>query len=198
MHTHTHTHTHAPQSGSAAHMLWVRVCRRGDRAVAPWLAYPALHGVPWGWGEAAWGGASSRCCDGYLELGAHSLPAARPWGRQPRPIAYDSWAREVRLWQPGSNPTAHAVASCRCALWGWHEDNAVGMPRAFLRGVWSWELTMAATTLGQAVGVRCPRAVGAIVQTWEPGIHALACMSCWALHATGAVGGCPGGLVSPL
>ena len=43
------------QSGSTAHMLWVRTCRRGDPALAPLLACPAGLCVPWGWQEVAGG-----------------------------------------------------------------------------------------------------------------------------------------------
>ena len=49
---------------------------------------------------------------------------------------------------------------------------------------------------GQAVGARCPLAVGAGVQVWGPGTVPLVCLPCGVLHATGVAGGCPGGRVS--
>ena len=54
-------------------------------------------------------------CGGRLVLGAVPLPAACPLGpaaRVPRLV----WASE-----PSASPTARALASRRCALWGWRE-----------------------------------------------------------------------------
>ena len=67
------------------------------------------------------GGGSSRRCEGRLGLGALPLPVARPWGRQPGPIARVSWARGARVWGPGTDPSVHALASWRRALRGWQE-----------------------------------------------------------------------------
>ena len=60
-----------------------RVCRRGDPALALWLACPVGHCAPRGWREGARGGGTSRRCEGRLGLGALPLPAARPWGGRP-------------------------------------------------------------------------------------------------------------------
>ena len=46
---------------------------------------------------------------------------------------------------------------------------------------------------GRAVGVCCPRPVGASVRTWAPGTVSLACMPCGGLRAAGVAGGPPGG-----
>ena len=53
------------RSRSVAHRLRVPVCGRGDPALAPQLAFPFGHCVPWGWREVARGG-SSRCVEGRL------------------------------------------------------------------------------------------------------------------------------------
>ena len=124
------------QLGSPAHMLWVRVCGCGDPALALWLACPAGRCVPRGWREVARGGGSSRRCEGRLGLGALPLPVARPWGRQPGPIARVSWARGARVWGPGTDPSVHALASWRRALRGGRRASSGGAPRAFVRGVW--------------------------------------------------------------
>ena len=54
-------------------------------------------------------------------LGSLPLLAALTWGRQPGLIARVSSARGVRMWGPGTDPTACALVSWRCALWRWQE-----------------------------------------------------------------------------
>ena len=44
-----------------------------------------------------------------------------PGGGQPGPVAPVSRARLVWAWEPSTDPTACALASWRCALWGWRE-----------------------------------------------------------------------------
>ena len=48
---------------------------------------------------------------------------------------------------------------------------------------------------GRAVGLRCPRAVGAGVRAWGPGTVPMACMPCEGLRAAGVVGGRPGEVI---
>ena len=43
------------------------------------------------------------------------------WGVRPGPTTHWLLVPRVRAWGPVSNPTAHALASWLCALWGWHE-----------------------------------------------------------------------------
>ena len=52
-------------------------------------------------------------------------------------------------------------------------------------------------SFGQAAGVRWPHAVGAVVQARGFGTGPLVCLPCWALHAAGTAGGCPGGGAPP-
>ena len=58
----------------------------------------------------------SSCCGGPLGLGAHLLPLARPLVRQSGCAAFVLRAREAQLWEPDTQPTAHALASWRCTL----------------------------------------------------------------------------------
>ena len=53
------------QSWSTAHMLSVRLCRRGDPALAPWLACPAEHCGLGGWQEDAREGAPLAVVRGF-------------------------------------------------------------------------------------------------------------------------------------
>ena len=43
-------------------------------------------------------------------------------GVRPGPTTQWLWARGVRAWEPVNNPTARALASWLCALWGRHVD----------------------------------------------------------------------------
>ena len=44
-----------------------------------------------------------------------------PSGVRPGPTTHWLWVRGVRAWGPVTNPTARALASWLCALWGRHE-----------------------------------------------------------------------------
>ena len=79
-------------------MLWVRMCRRVDPALALWLACPARRCMPRGWWEVARGwGAPLAVVRGILGLGALPVSAAFPWGTQPGSIACLSWERGVGM-----------------------------------------------------------------------------------------------------
>ena len=66
------------------------------------------------------GGAS---CLGVGRTGSGALPppTARPQGGLPGPTTHWLRVRGVRAWGPVTNPTARALASWLCALWGRHE-----------------------------------------------------------------------------
>ena len=52
-----------------------------------------------------------------------ALSQPRPpllWGLRPGPTTHWLWVRGVRAWGPVTNPTARALASWLCALWGRH------------------------------------------------------------------------------
>ena len=109
------------RAGPTTHWLWVRrlpawgpVTNPTARALASWLC--AL----WGRHEGARGGAPLALVCGVPGR-AHSHP--RPLvllGLRPGPTTQWLWAREVRAWGPVTDPTARALASWLCALWGRH------------------------------------------------------------------------------
>ena len=43
------------------------------------------------------------------------------WGLRPGPTTNSPWVRLVWAWEPVTDPTAHALASWLCALWGRHK-----------------------------------------------------------------------------
>ena len=99
-------------SGSATHVLWAQACGRGGPALSLWLACPA-GGLP-----MLRGASGVRCCPspGRPSLGAGGqdlLPVC------PRPGCCGHVG-------PSTGPTACALASQRCALWGWREGIPLG------------------------------------------------------------------------
>ena len=94
---------------------WGPVTNPTARALASWLC--AL----WGRHEGAWGGAHSAWVWGVRgrALSHPRLPALRAGCRGPLPTGCRCGG--VRAWGPVTNPTARALASWLCALWGRHE-----------------------------------------------------------------------------
>ena len=68
-------------SGSAAHMLWARMCGCGGPVQSPRLACPVGTACRGGGGGPSPGGVACRRCGGRLVSGAVPPPAARPLGR---------------------------------------------------------------------------------------------------------------------
>ena len=64
--------------GSAAHVLWVRVCGCGGPALSPWLACPVGAACHVGGGGPSPGEEAFHCCDGRLVSGAVPPPATSP------------------------------------------------------------------------------------------------------------------------
>ena len=56
-------------------------------------------------------------------------------GVRPGPNTHWLWVRGVRAWGPVTNPTARALASWLCALWGRHEGARGGAPLAWASGI---------------------------------------------------------------
>ena len=113
-------------SGSATHVLWARVCGYGGPALSFWLACRPGGCLPPGWWEAALGGLAFHRCEGRLVSGAVPPPRRLCLGAGSQGSATRvSRARLVWAWGPSTSPTACALASRRCALWGWRE----GVPR---------------------------------------------------------------------
>ena len=116
------------------------------------------------------------------------LPA--PWAgcRGPLPTGCGCWG--VRGWGPITNPTARALASWLCALWGRHEDAQGGrlVPGCGASGVGRFP-TPDCPPSGRAAGAHYPLAVGAggcghgdLSPTPQRAL----------LRAVGAACGCPG------
>ena len=108
-------------SGSAAHVLWARVCGRGGPALFLWLACPVRGCLPRGRWEAVPGGRPPTVVRGVWCQGCFS--PGRPFlgGGQPGPVALcprHGWGGHRGA---STGPTACALASRRCALWGWPE-----------------------------------------------------------------------------
>ena len=180
------THWLGPRGLSA----WGPVTNPTARALASWLC--AL----WGQHEDAWGGGGASCLGwGHPGSGVLPPPTARHLGRAARAdhtvvVGAGLWA-----WGPGSNPTARALASWLCALWGRHEGARGGcrLPVCGASGV-GRPPTPTAPALGRAAGAHYPLPVGAgglgMVTRHKP--HSA--RSCeLALRAVGAARGRPGG-----
>ena len=122
--------------GQTTHWLWVREVRAWGpvtnpkaRALASWLC------TLWGRHEGARGGAPLAWVWGVR---GPALSHPRPLvlsGVRPGPTTHWLWVRGVRAWGPVTNPTARALASWLCALWGRHEVARGGAPLA-----WVWSL----------------------------------------------------------
>ena len=76
------------------------------------------------------GGASLACVWGVRGRGlSHSRPPVL-LGVRPGPTTHWLWVRGVWAWGPVTNPTARALASWLCTLWGRHEGARGGAPLA--------------------------------------------------------------------
>ena len=185
--------------GPTTHWLWVRGVRAWGpvtnptaRALASWLC--AL----WGRHEGARGGAPLAWVWGVRGRAlSHPRPLVRS-GVRPGPTTHWLWVRGVRAWGPVTNPTAHALTSWPCALWGRHEGARGGRPLAWVWGVRGRALSHPRTLVRSGVRpgltthwlwVRVVRAWGTVT---NPTARALASWLCalWGRHE-GAPGGAP-------
>ena len=113
--------------------VWGQVTNPTARALASWscaLAWRAVGavqgrpgGAPLAWVRGARGRALS-----------HPRPLLLSRVR-PGPTTHWLWVRGVRARGPVTNPTARALASWLCALWGRHESAPGGAPLAWVWGV---------------------------------------------------------------
>ena len=129
-------------------------CGRGDPSPTPLRALLRA-------GFARHGGASCLRL-GRLGSGASPRPTAHSWGVGPGPATHWLWARGVWAWGPVTYPTARALASWLCALWGRHEGTRRGqvVPACGASGVVR-PPTPDHPSLGRVAGARYPLAVGA-------------------------------------
>ena len=97
-------------------------------------------------------------------LGALPGPTTRPLGARPGRATHWLWVRRVWARGPVTNPTARALVSWLCALWGLHKGAQRGagghLPGCGSSGDGHCP-TLDRPSLGRAAGARYPLAVGA-------------------------------------
>ena len=145
------------------------------------------------------GGGVSCLGVGRPGLGAHPRTTAGSWGVRPRPATYWLWVRGLWAWGPVTNPTACALASWLCALWGQHEGAQGAVFLSWVPGVRGWALPHARPPIlearpGPATHWLWVRGVWAWGPVTHPTARALASLlyALWGRHE-GARGG--GGLL---
>ena len=174
----------------------VRVWGPSTSPTACALAGPALlavgvaEGRPRGEGlPPLWGAPGVRRCPspGRPSSGAGSQGSASRVSR----------VRSVRAWGPSTGPTACALASLRCSLWGWRKGVPGGVPSTIVRGAWCQALSLPRSPVlwsGQpGFRVPCvPGAVGAGVGT-QHRLHSVRPCGAGVARCGGGGRGVPGG-----
>ena len=174
--------------GPTTHWLWVR---GGAGVGTRHQPHSALSCLLRGRHEGAQGGRLLPGC-GASGVGRSPTPDCPPSGRAAGahyPLAVG--AGEVRAWGPGTNPTARALASWLCALWGQHEGARGGrlLPGCGASGV-GRSPGPDCPPSGRAAGAHYPLAVGAGgCGRGDPSPTPQRAL----LRAVGAARGCPGG-----
>ena len=94
------------------------------------------------------------CCVGVGRPGSGALPRpnSRQWGVRPGPATHWPWVRGMWAWGPVTIPTARAVVSWLCALWGRHEGAPGGGASSL--GVWCLRLGALPRPTARPPGVR--------------------------------------------
>ena len=185
-------------SGSATHVLWAGMGRRGGLVPFLWLACPAGGCVPRGRWVAVTGDWPPTVVRGaWCQALSLSRPLV-PVGRQPGPVARVSRARVACAWgtQHGPQSARSSEPALRVVAVAGGRGRGGALRRCEGRLRSGARLPQAACPTGRAVGVRCLRVVGVGVRAWRPGTVPLVCMPCGGLLAAGVVGGCPGGVAS--
>ena len=125
-----------------------RSCELALRAVGAGRGRPGGAPLAWAWG-----------------VQDRALSHPRPhllWGVRPGPTTHWLWVRGRRAWGPVTKPTARALASWLCALWGRHEGARGGASCLGARRPGSGALQPpTACPLRLAAGAHYPLAVGA-------------------------------------
>ena len=174
--------------GPTTHWLWGRGAAGVGTRHQP---HSALSCVLWGPHEVARGGRLLPWC-GASGVGRSATPDCPPSGHAAGaryPLAVGGGG--LRAWRPVTNPTARALASWLCALWGRQEGARGGrlLPGCAASGV-GRSPTPNCPPSGQAAGAHYPLAVGAGggagVGTRHQPHSALSCVL-WGRH-----GGAPG------
>ena len=103
-------------------------CGRVNRSSTPQRALLRAAFARCGGSTRAPGGGASCLGVGRPGTGARPPPTSRPFRRVAEACFQLPWVRGVRSQGPVTNPTARALASCLCALWGRHEGAPGGRP----------------------------------------------------------------------
>ena len=137
-------------------------CGHGDPSPTPQRALLRAGFARCGGGTGAPGGGASCLGVGRPGLGALRSSTARPWAGCWGPLPTGCGCGGVRAWGPVTNPTAGALGSSLCALWGLHEGARGGrlLPRCGATGVGRSLITHCPPS-GRAAGAQYPLAVGA-------------------------------------
>ena len=96
-------------------------CGRGDPSPTSQRALLRADFARSGGGMRVPGGRASCLGAGRTGSGAPPPPSTRPFGRAAGPLYPLASGAGVRAWGPVTNPTARALVSWLCALWGRHE-----------------------------------------------------------------------------
>ena len=107
--------------GPTTHWLWARGDGHGDPSPTPQRALLRAGFARCGAALGRPGGAPLAWV--WVDHGralSHPRPLVRS-GVRPGPTTHWLWVRGLRAWGPVNNPTARALASWLCALWGQHE-----------------------------------------------------------------------------
>ena len=100
-----------------------RGCGRGNRSPTPQRALLRAGFARCGGGTRVPGGGGASLA-WVWDVRGRPLSHPRPpvlWGVRPGPTTHWLWVRRVLAWGSVTNPTARALASWLCALWGRHE-----------------------------------------------------------------------------
>ena len=96
-------------------------CGRGDLSPTPQRALLRAGFARCGRGMRVPGGGASCLLLRRPGTGALPPPTSCPFGRPAGPTTHWLWVRGLRAWGPVTNPTARALPSWLCALWGRQE-----------------------------------------------------------------------------
>ena len=149
--------------GTTTHSLWARGgCGCVDLSPTPQRALLRAGFARCGGGTRVPGGGASCLGVGRPGWGALPPPTPRPLGGLPSPLPTGCGCGGLRAWEPVTNPTARALASWLCALWGRREGARGGrlLPGCGASGV-GRSPTPDCPPSGHAAGAHYPLAVGA-------------------------------------
>ena len=111
-----------------------RGCGRGDPSATPQRALLRAGFARCGGSMRVPGGGASCLGVGHPGSGAPPARLLVRSGVRPGPTTHWLWVRGMRAWGPVTHPTARALASWLCALWGRHQGARGGAALAWVWG----------------------------------------------------------------